>query len=420
MGPPAGSRWGMTKYLIIGGGTATARAVEGIREVDPDGSIAVVTAEHHLPYDRPPLSKGILLGADDPTAALPHDEAWYRKQQVELLLGDAVASIDPDARTATLISGERLEWERLLLATGSSVRHLDVPGADLPGVFSLRTLEDSLALLDRFKEGGRVAIVGAGWIGLEVAAAARGHGCSVVVIEPQQVPLLGVMGERVGGWFADLHRSHGVDFRFGAGVASIDGTKAATGLTLTDGTRLRAGTVVVGVGIRPNTMLAEEAGLTVDNGIVTDEALRSSRPDIWAAGDVANWLNRTLDRQLRVEHWANAYDGGLAAGRSMAGAEVVYDPLPFFYSDQYDAGLEYTGYVPRGTDTEVILRGDPESGAFMAFWTVPEGDGVRVLAGMHVNVWDTIDAIIALIRADHPIDPARLADSEAPLAELAA
>ena len=410
----------MTKYLIIGGGTTTARAVEGVREVDAGGSIAVVAAEPHLPYDRPPLSKGILLGSDEPTAALPHDEAWYREQQVDLRLGDPVASIDSDAHTVTLVSGEQLEWERLLLATGSSVRCLDVPGAELPGVFSLRTLEDSLALLERFKEGGRVAIVGAGWIGLEVAAAARSHGCSVVVIEPQQAPLLAVMGERIGTWFADLHRAHGVDFRFGAGVAAIDGASAATGLTLADGSHVRASTVVVGVGIRPNTMLAEAAGLEVDNGIITDEALRTSRTDIWAAGDVANWQNQALGRSIRVEHWANAHDGGLAAGRSMAGADVVYDPLPFFYSDQYDAGLEYTGYVPRGTDTEVILRGDPESGAFMAFWTVPEGDGVRVLAGMHVNVWDTIDAIIALIRADHPIDPARLADSEAPLAELAA
>ena len=231
----------MTKYLIIGGGTTTARAVEGVREVDADGSITVVAAEPHLPYDRPPLSKGILLGSDEPTAASPHDEAWYREQQVDLRLGDPVASIDSDAHTVTLVSGEQLEWERLLLATGSSVRCLDVPGAELPGVFSLRTLEDSLALLERFKEGGRVAIVGAGWIGLEVAAAARSHGCSVVVIEPQQAPLLAVMGERIGGWFAELHRAHGVDFRFGAGVASIDGTDHATGLTLTDGTILSAG-----------------------------------------------------------------------------------------------------------------------------------------------------------------------------------
>ncbi len=408
----------MTTYLIIGGGTATARAVEGIREVDPDGTITVVTAEHHLPYDRPPLSKGVLLGADDPDTATPHDAAWYREQRVELRLGDPVAAIDADAHTATLISGERLEWERLLLATGSSVRRLDVPGADLPGVFSLRTLDDSLALLDRLKEGKRVAIVGAGWIGLEVAAAARSHGCSVVVVEPQAVPLLGAMGDRIGGWFADLHRSHGVDFRFGAGVASIDGTTQATGLTLTDGTKLRASTVVVGVGIHPNTTLAEAAGLTVDDGIVTDEALRTSRQDIWAAGDVANWKNRTLDRRLRVEHWANAYDGGLAAGRSMAGADVVYDPLPFFYSDQYDAGLEYTGYVPRGTETEVVVRGDPAAGAFMAFWVVPERGGVRVLAGMHVNTWDTVDAILGLIRSDAPIDPARLADPAVPLEEL--
>jgi 3-phenylpropionate/trans-cinnamate dioxygenase ferredoxin reductase subunit len=388
----------MTKYLIIGGGTATARAVEGIREVDYDGSIMVVTAEPHLPYDRPPLSKGVLLGSDDPTAALPHEEEWYRKHQVDLRLGDPVASIDPDAHTATMVSGEQLAWERLLLATGSSVRRLDVPGADLPGVFSLRTLDDSLALLDRLKEGKRVAIVGAGWIGLEVAAAARSHGCSVVVVEPQSVPLLGVMGERIGTWFADLHRSHGVDFRFGAGVASIDGTDAATGLTLTDGTRLRAGTVVVGVGIRPNTMLAEAAGLTVDNGIVTDEALRASRPDIWAAGDVANWQHRVLGRQVRVEHWANAYDGGLAAGRSMAGAKVVYDPQPFFYSDRLRPARRRDGgraaWRSRVRRLHGLLGGPRGRG----------GTGARRHARQHLGHH----------RRDHRVDPCRAPDRPRP------
>lgn len=408
-----------TRYLIIGGGLAASRAVEGIREVDAEGPITIVTAENHLPYERPPLSKGVLLGSDEVAVAVPHDEAWYRDQQVELHLADPVASINASTHTATLVSGARLEWDRLLLATGSTVRTLDVPGADLAGVFTLRTLDDSLALLERLKEGGRVAIIGAGWIGLEVAAAARSHDCSVVVIEPQSVPLRAVMGEGIGSWFADLHREHGVDFRFGASVEAIDGTDAVSGVTLADGTKLRASTVVIGVGIRPNVTLAEAAGLDIDNGIVTDAGLRTSLPGVWAAGDVANWQSVLFGTHLRVEHWANANDGGFEAGRSMAGAEVTYDPVPYFFTDQYDVGLEYTGYVPRDAGAEVVLRGDPGSGAFMAFWVVPDGDGVRVLAGMHVNTWDTIDAVQALVRSGAAVDRARLADPDVSLDLLA-
>ncbi|MEA5054355.1 MAG: FAD/NAD(P)-binding oxidoreductase [Propionicimonas sp.] len=406
------------RYLIVGGGLAAARAVEGIREVDPDGPITVVTAEDRLPYERPPLSKGILLGSDGPDVVFRHPASWYAEQGVAVRQGIAVTSVDAAARTAWLAGGERQEWERLLLATGASVRTLAVPGADLSGIHYLRTLDDSLSLREEFRAGGDVVVVGAGWIGLEAAAAARSHGARVTMVAPGPAPLHSVLGEQVGGWFTDLHRAHGVDVRLNTRVARIEGEAAVTGVTTAAGELIPARIVVAGVGVRPNTALAEAAGAAVDNGILTDAALRTSLPGVWAAGDVAAWQSTFLGTHLRVEHWANALDGGFAAGRSMAGVEVSYDPLPFFYSDQYDAGLEYAGHVPTGTEAEVVLRGDPASGAFLAFWVVPGDGGVRVLAGMHVNTWDTMDAVQGLIRSRAGIDRGRLGDPAVPLEEL--
>lgn len=408
-----------TRYLIVGGGLAAARAVEGIREQDADGEILLVTEEDHLPYERPPLSKDLLLDTAGEGAAFPHDPQWYADQRVDLVLGDPVTALDASARTATLAGGTVLSWNRALLATGSAVRRLDVPGADLPGVHHLRTLDDALALRERLRDGGDVVVVGAGWIGLEVAAAARAHGCAVTVVEPRPAPLEAVMGEHIGGWFARWHGSHGVGFRLGTGVASLTGEDAVTGVVTSGGETLPARTVVVGVGIRPRTELAEAAGADVDDGVLTDAALRTSLDGVWAAGDVARWRSRLLGGPVRVEHWANAHDGGFAAGRSMAGAAVAYDPVPFFFSDQYEAGLEYAGHVPRGTDAELVLRGDESVPEFMAFWVVPEGPGVRVLAGLHVNVWGTMDAVQRLIRARTVVAADRLADPSVPLDDLA-
>lgn len=407
------------RYLIVGGGLAAAKAIEGIREHDADGEILLVTEEDHLPYERPPLSKDILLGKAGVDAAFPNSPHWYAEQGVTVHLGDPVTALDPVARTATLRSGTTLSWDRALLVTGSAVRTLDVPGADLPGVHYLRTLDDSLALLERLRAGARVVIVGGGWIGLEVAAAARGHGCAVTLIEPQAAPLLGVLGERLGSWFARWHAAHGVTLRLRTGVERFVGEDRVTGVVTSEGDTVPADVVVVGVGIRPRIELAEAAGAAIDNGVVTDAALRTSLDQVWAAGDVANWDSRLFGRHLRVEHWANALDGGLAAGRSMAGAEVSYDPVPFFFSDQYEAGLEYAGYVPRDADAELVVRGDEDAPEFMAFWTVPDGDGVRVLAGMHVNTWDTMDAVQDLIRNRTVVSPARLADASVDLADLA-
>lgn len=406
--------------VIIGGSLTAARAIEAIRESDQETPIVLVGKENRLPYERPPLSKGVMLGNDPEDVAFTHPREWYDDNNVELRLGITADRLDTANRTVTLSDGSEVGYGSILIATGSGLRKLDVPGTDLADVFYLRSMTDSEKIRARLVAGSDVVIIGAGWIGLEIAAAARHHGAEVTMIEPQAAPLIGVVGEQIGTWFADLHRSHGVTLRLGDGVERLEGEDGkVTTVVTSSGERLPADTVVIGVGIRPNTRLAEEAGLEVDNGIVVDEALRASAEGVYAAGDVANWYNPTLETRLRVEHWANAQDGGYAAGQSIVGKDVHYGPIPFFFSDQYDVGLEYSGYVPRGTDAEVVLRGDPKSNEFMAFWVVPEGGGVRVLAGMHVNMWDTMDAVQALVRDRTSVDRARLADPDIALTDVA-
>lgn len=405
--------------VIVGGSLTAARAIEAIRESDHETPIVLVGKENRLPYERPPLSKGVMLGNDPEDVAFTHPREWYDDNNVELRLGVAADRLDPDKRTVTLSDGSELGYGSVLIATGSGLRKLDVPGTDLADVFYLRSMTDSEKIRARLVAGSDVVVIGAGWIGLEVAAAARHHGAEVTIVEPNPTPLFGVVGEQVGTWFADLHRSHGVTLRLGEGVERLEGEDGkVTAVVTSSGERLPADTVVIGVGIRPNTRLAEEAGLEVDNGIVVDEALRASAEGVYAAGDVANWYNPTLGTRVRVEHWANAQDGGYAAGQSIAGKDVHYGPVPFFFSDQYDVGLEYSGYIPPGTETEVVLRGDPKSNEFMAFWVVPEAGGVRVLAGMHVNMWDTMEAVQTLVRDRTSVDRDRLADPGIALTEV--
>jgi 3-phenylpropionate/trans-cinnamate dioxygenase ferredoxin reductase subunit len=381
----------------------------------------LVGEEDERPYERPPLSKGYLLGKDERSGAYVHDAGWYAERDVDLRLGTTATAVDPQAHTVTLDSGDTQRYDKLLLATGSRVRRLDVPGGDLDGVRYLRTLPDSDALLALLRSGGRVVVVGAGWIGLETAAAARTHGAEVTVVELDSLPLRRVLGDEVAQVFADLHRAHGVDLRFGASVREFRGTDGrVTTVVLTDGTELPADAVVVGVGIRPATELAEAAGLRVDNGIVTDAGLVTSDPDIYACGDVASSDNPLVGKRVRVEHWANALNGGKAAAKAMLGQDVVYDRVPYFYSDQYDLGMEYGGYVEPGGYDQVVFRGDPTgSQEFIAFW-VKDG---RVLAGMNVNVWDVQDQIQPLVRAGYAgraVDLERLADPAVPLGDLVA
>ena len=406
---------GGERFVIVGGGLAAVRAVEAIREGGHQGPLVLVDDEATLPYDHPPLSKAVLAGTVAPDTARLHPAQWYTERQVDLRLGTEAIRLGLKEHTLTLDDRSELTWDRLLIATGSSVRRLEVPGADLTNVLYLRTLAHATSLRDRLRSGGPVVIVGGGWIGLEVAAVARGHGCDVTVIEHQPTPLNAVLGAQTGQYFVDLHTAHGVAFRLGEGVQRLTGDGAVTGVITTSGDLIPAETVVVGVGIRPNTRLAADAGLEVDNGIKCDESLRTSAPDVFAAGDVANWFNPSLQEHIRVDHWANAHDGGFAAGRSMLGEHVAYDAVPYFFSDQYDIGLEYAGHILPGTRAQTVLRGDPADNAFMAFW-LTEG---RVSAGMHVNMWDTIDDIKTLVRDRATVDPSKLADPGQPLLKSA-
>jgi 3-phenylpropionate/trans-cinnamate dioxygenase ferredoxin reductase subunit len=405
----------METFVLVGGGLAGAKAAETLRAEGFEGRVVFVAEEPEQPYERPPLSKGYLLGTDERNKARVHEDGWYDAHDVDLRIGVRAVALDAGRHTVALDTGEALSYDKLLLATGSSPRRLPVPGADLDGVRYLRTLADSDRLLADLSGGGRqVVIVGAGWIGLEVAAAARGYGNDVTVVEPQPTPLYQVLGTRMGNVFARLHRDHGVELLTGATVRDIRGSDGRVASVVTDGhAGLPADLVVVGIGAVPNIGLAAAAGLEVDNGIVTDHALRTSAPDVHAAGDVAASYHALYGRHVRVEHWANALDGGPAAARSMLGQDVSYERVPYFFTDQYDLGMEYSGLAGPG-DT-VVCRGNPEDGEFIAFWVSEQG---RVTAGMNVNVWDVTDPIQELIRSGRHVPVASLTDPDTPLERL--
>ncbi|WP_328321795.1 FAD-dependent oxidoreductase [Kribbella sp. NBC_00382] len=408
------------RIVIIGASLAGARAADFLRREEWPGQIVLIGDEPELPYERPPLSKTVLLGKDQPEVAQLHDQAWYDERNIELRLGVEATAIDTAARTVALADGSEVGYDKLLIATGSRVRKLDVPGADLAGVHYLRTAAESKALSDAYAAKPRVVVVGAGWIGLETAATARERGCEVTVVEPQATALASVMGQEIGDLYAELHRSHGVDLRFNTGVEGFEGDSQVTGVKLSDGEVLPADLVIVGVGVQPNTELAEAAGIKVasreeGSGILTGPDLQTSAPGVYAAGDVVRWDHPVLGHSIRVEHWQNAMDSGKAAAQAMVGKDVSQEALPYFFSDQYDLGMEYTGDVPRGTSTKVIFRGDPSTGAYLAFWL---SDDNHVLAGTQVNTWDTIDAIKSLITSKKPVDPTRLADTSVDLADV--
>jgi NADPH-dependent 2,4-dienoyl-CoA reductase/sulfur reductase-like enzyme len=359
-----------------------------------------------------------------------HDEGWYADNAVELILGSPATAIDRAAHTVMLDNGQTLRYDKLLLAMGARARTLDLPGSDLSGVHYLRTMPESSALRDGLREGANVLIIGAGWIGLEAAAAGRERGATVTVVETDELPLRRVLGDEVAAIYRDLHQAHGVTFRFGSGVRALGGAggKITHGV-LTDGTEVAADLVLIGVGIEPNVELAQAAGLDVDRGVVTDQYLCTADADVYAAGDVAAFWSPLLGQRIRVEHWANALNGGPAAASSMLGNRDPYDWVPYFYSDQYTSspliGMEYGGYVAPGGYDRVVFRGSPriEPGRdpeFLAFWT-KEG---RVLAGMNANIWDVQDdQIQPLVRAGwagHAVDLDRLADPAVPLTELLA
>jgi 3-phenylpropionate/trans-cinnamate dioxygenase ferredoxin reductase subunit len=407
---------GSGAYVIAGAGLAGAKAAETLRSEGFDGPVVLIGDESERPYERPPLSKDYLQGKAERETIYVHPEAWYADNGVELRLGSPVTAIDRAAREVTLADGSQIGYARLLLATGSSPRRLTVPGADADGVLYLRRAGDSDQIRTAFQTASRVVVIGAGWIGLEAAAAARTAGAEVTILEAAELPLLRVLGPEVAQVFADLHRQHGADLRFSVQVEEIIVTGGrASGVRLTDGSEVEADVVIVGVGITPNSQLAEAAGLETGNGVTVDAGLKSSDPDIFAAGDVASAFHPLLGRHIRVEHWANALNQPQAAARAMLGQDVSYDRVPYFYTDQYDLGMEYAGYVEPGGYDQVVFRGDKDKREFVAFWL----SGGRVLAGMNVNVWDVNDAIQDLVRGGQAVDPAKLADPGVPLDQAA-
>ena len=401
-------------FVIVGAGLAGAKAAQTLRDEGFDGDVVLLGEEPERPYERPPLSKGLLLGTADRETVFVHEAGWYAEHDVDLRTGVGVAAIDRAARRVELADGQRIRYDALLLATGSTPRPLDVPGSYLDGVQQLRTLADSDRIAAALVDGAHLVVVGAGWIGLEVAAAARQRGAAVTVLDRSRLPLLRVLGPDIAPVFADLHRDNGVTFRHGAAVREFRGDGQVSSVLLHDGTELPADAVVVGVGVHPNVGLAETAGLAVDNGVVVDQSLRTSDPRIYAAGDIANAYHPLYSTHLRVEHWATALHSGPAAARSMLGVRVVYDRLPYFYTDQYDLGMEYTGHAPPGGYDTVVVRGDLAKREFIAFWTADR----RVVAGMNVNVWDVTTDIENLIRSAEQVDLARLADPGVALDDL--
>jgi len=403
-------------FVIVGASLAGAKAAETLRAEGFDDRVVLLGEETERPYERPLLSKDYLRGEKPAARLYVHGEGFYADNDIELMTGTRVDSLDPVAHEVTLHDGSRMPYSRLLLSTGAAPRPLPLPGADLPGVRYLRQMGDSDSLRAAITAASRVVVIGAGWIGSEVAASARQLGAEVAIVAPETAPLERVLGPEVGGVYRDLHTEHGVELHLSTQIEAIVGNGAARGVRTTNGSVIEGDLVVVGVGVSPRDELARDAGLALDNGIVVDEFLRTSAPDVFAAGDVAATWNTLYNKRIRMEHWANALNQGKAAARNMLSQDsqmTAYTKLPYFYSDQYDLGMEYNGYAT-GWD-RVVLRGDRAERRFLAFWLK---DG-RVLAGMNANVWDQGDDIKALIRGAATVDADALSDQSVPLTDLA-
>jgi 3-phenylpropionate/trans-cinnamate dioxygenase ferredoxin reductase component len=401
------------RFVIVGAGLAGAKAAQTLREEGFDGRLILIGDEPERPYERPPLSKDYLRGesTDKPYV---HAESFYPDNEIELWSSTRVTGIDAGLSELLLEGDRRLGYDRLLLTTGAVPRRLDVPGADLDGIHYLRTLADSERIAEQIDRGQRLVVVGSGWIGAEIAASARQKGCEVTMIARASLPLERVLGPEVGQLYLDIHRSHGVEFLPETTVERFEGEGSVTRVLTRDGASIDTEFVVVGIGVAPRTGLVENAGLRIENGVLVDERLETSVPGVFAAGDVANARHPFYGRRLRVEHWANALNQGPIAARAMLGQEVAYDEIPYFFSDQYDVGMEYGGFA--SSWDEVVFRGDVEAGEFIAFWV--EDD--RVVAGMNVNVWDVNEATRELIRSRHTVDTSRLADLDVPVDALVA
>jgi 3-phenylpropionate/trans-cinnamate dioxygenase ferredoxin reductase component len=399
-------------FIVVGASLAGAKAAETLREQGFDGRLLLIGAEHERPYERPPLTKEYLRGESEREKAYVHPESFYAEHDIELDTDTAVTAIDSAASRIMLDDGRTVDFDRLLLTIGAEPRRISVPGADLDGVYYLRTLADCDVLRERLDAGGHVVVVGAGWIGSEFAASARQRGLQVTVIDPLRLPNERIFGPEIGGFYRDLHAQHGIELMLGEGVDAFEGELALARVRTAGGRTIDCDFAVVGIGVVPRVELARQAGLAVENGILVDERLQTSVPSVFAAGDVANAWHPFYGERVRVEHWSNALNQGPAAARAMLGEPVSYERIPYFFSDQYDVGMEYSGYARTWDD--VVFRGNPADGEFIAFWL----RAGRVVAGMNVNVWDVNEQIQALIHARTPIDAGALADADTPLASL--
>ena len=344
----------MTKptFVIVGASLTGAKAAEELRARGFDGRILLIGAEQERPYERPPLTKDYLRGESEREQAHVHPADFYAQQEIELVTGVTVTAVEPGRSRLTLEDGRELGYDRLLLATGAEPRRLQVPGADLDGIYYLRTLADCDLLRERLASGGRVVVAGAGWIGSGIGS--------------MTLPNERIFGSQIGAFYRDVHRQHGVTLLLGDGVAALEGDGAVTRVRTAGGREIECDFVVAGIGVIPRAGLAAEAGLATGNGIVVSAGLETSVPGIYAAGDVANAWHPSYQQQVRVEHWANALHQGPAAARAMLGHQVSYDRVPYFFSDQYDVGMEYSGFAPQWD--EVVFRGDRTGGEFIAFW----------------------------------------------------
>lgn len=404
---------GPEAVVIVGAGLAGAKAAETLRKEGFDGRLTLIGDEPERPYERPPLSKDHLRGE---TTDVPyvHEASFYRDNDIKLLTSTRVTGIDLGLREVLLEGDRHLGYDRLLLATGSVPRRLDVPGGKLDGIHYLRTLADSDRIGERIERGQRLVVVGSGWIGAEIAASARQKGCEVTMIEMASLPLERVLGPDVGRIYLDLHRDNGIEYIPETTVERFEGEDSVERVVTKDGAVIETGFVVVGIGVAPRTGLVETAGLRIDDGVVVNQHLETSSPGVFAAGDVANAWHPFYGHNLRVEHWANALNQGPVAAKAMLGQDVLYDEIPYFFSDQYDAGMEYSGYAAEWD--EVVFRGDVEAREFIAFWLQDE----RVVAGMNMNVWDVSDPIRELIHSRRPVSRRDLADPDVPLSRLIA
>lgn len=404
----------MSGMVIIGGGLAGAKTAETLREHGYAGDITLLAGEAHAPYERPPLSKEVLQGQAEAASTYVHPQEWYEENSVDLRTGESAVSIDPQAHTVLTGSGENIEYEKVLLATGSRARKLDLPGSDLPGVFTLRTIDDARSLYDALRVGEhKLVVVGSGWIGMEVAASAKTLGNSVTVIGHSKVPLSRALGEKIGARYQQLHTENGVEFRMHASTEAILGRDRVEGVQV-DGDTIDATLVVIAVGAVPNIEVAERSGIQVDNGVPTDASLETSMKDVFAAGDITNEMHPVLDARVRVEHWGTALAQGEAAARSMLGQDVSYDNIPYFYTDQFDLGMELAGYPPLMADADVVIRGDFDGNEYIAFWLKDS----KVVGGMNVNIWDVNDTIQELISSETEVTVEQLQDTNVPLDSL--